>query len=959
MKINTINSLAKSRWFWALLLSMGLSSGQASAQSCSNLWSAACTWGGTVPAAGANVTVPAGRTITYDLSTAVPYGTLTINGSLIFDQTKDLALTAHKINLAAGGTFQIGTQASPYTRRAVITLNGPRSAITTTTSTEHNALVLTSAATRIFNSQGNIQIWGHLQGVQKTKLVQHAQPGTTTFQVEHPLFWRTGDRIAVSITDFYGTAQTEIFTLAQDTNGGQTITTTTPLQAFRWGRAQYVCNTPVNGNHLSLTPCAQSGAAVVQTNHPLTPTYLDQRATIVRLSRNITFQGADDTDWNGQGFGATMMIMNKDTSTTRINGLEFLRVGQRRILRMYPFHWHMLSFTAANSSGVGGGQFLGNVAPYTQELMNSSFHQSENRAAVIHGTSGALVYNTYAVDIKGHAFFIEDGVETGNILLDNVAMKVRAPAQPLKVHEFDDDAGDWAVNASSGFWITNPLNAVAFNTASDCGRGLWNSFANRAFGEARNAQVVPSSLPFGINLGNNMHSNRLQGMTTEFAVTDEAGNVGNNWYTGSGGIFMWNSIWKNLTHGYQNRVGHGIEYTAWSFADNNRKDMTGQALTAVNNGGLFVAKSLNSATPFSFAPKSGVSSYHASLDHKNIVVVNYEFEPPVISGNYMFVHGGGFFDSADNYLLTIGLGMNRNPGWVLRNSNAGYLTPSPHFDGFPLCATHNGQLKCRNWSVAGAMQDTHGYWGAAGRYLLPAGNRPFYAHGLTDLVDIAPAGQNGKSTATPFYGFGDVVIDADTNAEGWGSNQGRGQLMERLDANNNVIDHHRVDSYHNSFWFQGFRYFALARGGTYKMSYVDGTPAPTSRLRVNIDNAYRSAANGQPADNFVVGLPWSGSVPVKGKIDVCTISGAWYGHAQRLTNGNTREITIAGANLNAVKNDPTGSTFFQDSANNTVWIKYMAVPNLSPWCSSYNGNSDTALNKSQWVVLSPASAPWP
>src|SRR5215213_665205 len=84
-------------------------------------WSDAASWpGGVVPAAGADVTIPAGTAILLDVSPP-PLKTLTIDGALEFDR-RDLALNAERIQVA--GTLRVGTELNPFMERATITLTG-------------------------------------------------------------------------------------------------------------------------------------------------------------------------------------------------------------------------------------------------------------------------------------------------------------------------------------------------------------------------------------------------------------------------------------------------------------------------------------------------------------------------------------------------------------------------------------------------------------------------------------------------------------------------------------------------------------------------------------------------------------------------------------------------------------------------------------------------------------------
>src|SRR5262245_56188432 len=83
-------------------------------------WSDAATWSDKkVPAEGALVTINQGTHVVFDVSTPPLHG-LTINGKLSFATNKDLELTTEWIMLH--GELEIGTEKSPHTRKATITL---------------------------------------------------------------------------------------------------------------------------------------------------------------------------------------------------------------------------------------------------------------------------------------------------------------------------------------------------------------------------------------------------------------------------------------------------------------------------------------------------------------------------------------------------------------------------------------------------------------------------------------------------------------------------------------------------------------------------------------------------------------------------------------------------------------------------------------------------------------------
>lgn len=95
----------------------------------------------------------------------------------------------------------------------------------------------------------------------------------------------------------------------------------------------------------------------------------------------------------------------------------------------YPIHFHM--------SGDVTGSYVRGCA----------IHHTFNRAVTIHGVQGLLVEHNVAYHVMGHAYFIEDGIETGNTIQYNLGVHVTSSSSLLNV---DVTPGT--------FWITNPNN---------------------------------------------------------------------------------------------------------------------------------------------------------------------------------------------------------------------------------------------------------------------------------------------------------------------------------------------------------------------------------------------------------------------------------------------------------------------------------------------------------------------
>jgi hypothetical protein len=867
-------------------------------------WDGPWVWTGNVPpVAGDDVMILPGQVINLT-STTVPLGHLDIYGTLQADSLFNFHLIADSITIHMGGAIKIGAEDNPYAMNASITLTGGTSAHAPRT--QDNGLS-NDGVSRGIRCMGLLSLYGATPGLTKTKLNAHTQDGATSFTLADNVNWKEGDTIAISTTDFYGVQDTEILTLAANSVGNQ-ITTTAPCVKGRWGLLQYPTDTG-----MSLTPRQFSKTS------DLTPTVLDERAEVVNLSRNIVIQGADDADWANDGFGAHVMIMG-DMSQALISGVELRRVGQRQAVGRYPIHWHMRSWS--------GSTFTGNVS--NDFMVESSVWDSQNRAVTIHGTCGVFLGNVYAVDIKGHAFFLEDGSEQDNVIIGCVAMKVRDPGSAYRIKTNDQRA--------SGFWLTNPDNIVTHNSASDCeGVGLWNSFANQCFGESSQVPLEPRLIVINKFDDNTGHGCGRQGIMTDDIVVNEAGDTVTQRYlerwnnTQEYVFYMWrNIIWKNNTNGYQNRV-MSAQYMGWTGADNNGKDFTGSTFWGYMEGTLLVGASLNNATAFTNPIRQALGSYHYRLDTVSISAINYPYQPPIMVNGGQFVQGGGVIDGSDNYTSGIGLGGIRNPGWHLVNSFPGFLTPPPYFDGFPIQAPNGSQ---RHWSTDGAIWDPYGYWAAQGGYLVV--DDPFYTYELTDAVSLFPE-VGFVGTMQTFYGIRQITVD---NHPASGRNTLITLRAARLDAGLQEVGHNLIGDPALTTWLPNMRHFAFAKDGTYAIQFPT-IPAPSDKIQIGLSNAYRAD------DGFLVSIPWDGNTPVNARIE----SGSGVNLNTGVAQGRLRFL-VNGASLSDVQNDPTGVTMWQDTANDVVWVKYVGGLTwyVSPW-GNQSPQADANIDREQTLIL--------
>jgi hypothetical protein len=845
-------------------------------------WSDLATWGGTMPPAGAEVVIPAGRTIVLDTQTP-SLGTVRIEGTLRLAGA-DVALTAASVNVT--GALLVGSASAPFGGKATITLTGAPASPNNGVS---RGLIVNGGRMEIYAASPS-PVW--------TKLNESAEAGATTLTLRQNADWRSGDNIVVAPTDWYKRAgETERLQLAESASG-LNLRTTSPLAAFRWGRLQYVTNAGMR-----LTP----DPSFVSPANPF-PTVLDERASVANLTRNVVIQSIDDEAWRTNGFGAHVMVMGL-RSTAVVDGVEFRRVGQAGTVGRYPFHWHMLSYDTA-------GKYLGD--PVGHAVRNSTIWNSSQRCLVIHGTNGVRVENNVCYDIKGHAYFLEDAVERRNVITGNLALKIRAPKpeQRLLAHEAEG-VGVESEGGPSGFWLTNPDNIVTNNHAGDsAGNGFWLAFPKHALGLSGNVSMTPESMQVREFRDNTAHSSAGPGFLLRGTPDDNAGTLIVSMYiptdtgTPPGNLIRFNvhgSVsFKNMQGAYRNRVSLP-DYTEWVTADNYGTQFAGSTLDAARGGtlarSLIIGTSLNNRTAYPESPEKlvGAASYHSSLQVMQNTFVNFPFVDD---------HASGAFKTNDYYIRAVERGTTRNAGNKLVNSAAGQRSNFTADQRFPSHA-----------ALAGAIWDAHGYWGPAGNYHVY--DLPFLTYGA-NCVLAAPAGRNGKSCDGEYYGIGWMRTDFDRALYDF-----RAPVeVTRLDATGGSIGTWAVADGVNKT-LGNMRHFAARNGGRYVLRFP-GKPLPRWYF-AEITNAYRTT------DSFAFAVSFDGAVNAQ-----ATLTSGSDSSAIRVM---TAASTLAEVEASA------GDRFWQDRANNLVWVRIVGgLPHVNH--GGLQADEDDMLYRTVFLAIS-------
>lgn len=207
--------------------------------------------------------------------------------------------------------------------------------------------------------------------------------------------------------------------------------------------------------------------------------YLDTRAEVGLLTRNIKYRG-DPADSAETQYGGIFFIHSEgdDSVVARFSYIELNEVGQAFKVGRYAIHFHMIG--AVHKS-------------YAKGLAT---HTSFNRAFTIHGTHYLRLQDNVGYNIMGHNVFIEDAVETKNLITGNLMMQCIRSWSLLNTD-----------TTPACFWITHPDNSFLNNHAAGSDRyGYWYDLQTSAIGPSAPLKGCPHFDRVGEFRNNTSHS---------------------------------------------------------------------------------------------------------------------------------------------------------------------------------------------------------------------------------------------------------------------------------------------------------------------------------------------------------------------------------------------------------------------------------------------------------------------
>jgi hypothetical protein len=445
-------------FFFALLFTVA-----GTAQAATN-WSDPASWPNhKVPAAGDKVTIGRDKDVVLDVSPPALSG-LSIDGKLTFSNNADLELTTEWVMVH--GELAIGTETSPYTHKATITLTDNIKGEDVMGGMGDRGIMLGGGTLNLHGDRTNA--W--------TKLSATAAAGATSIQVLNAAGWRVGDEIVLASTD-YDPRQAERRIIAAIS--GNTITLDKKLDFMHFGKITFD---------------------------------VDERGEVGLLTRNIKIQASSDAEQSF--FGGHIMAM--PSSHMYVEGVELTRMGQNLTLARYPMHWHLV--------GDAKGQYVRNAAIHDTYNRCVTVHgtndlQVENN--VTYNTVGHCFFMEDGIE-HGNQFVHNLAIQT--------KCHTSKPCVPTRLAaagespDFDNRLAQRANgqqskdvllpsdNTVSSFWITNPDNIYRDNVAAGSdSTGFWMSLPEHPNGQFDGTEmsktIWPRRTPFREFKGNTAHSN--------------------------------------------------------------------------------------------------------------------------------------------------------------------------------------------------------------------------------------------------------------------------------------------------------------------------------------------------------------------------------------------------------------------------------------------------------------------
>jgi hypothetical protein len=403
-------------------------------------WSDPRVWSsGRVPTNGDRVVIVEGHKLYYNSLSSVRLDAVEISGSLLFSVNSNTRMLVANLTVMPTGKLQIGNAAAPVqadVKAELVIADKPLDLAKDPRQFGTGMIVL-----------GEISIRGAAIGQTWQRLAVEPRAGSYLLTLStQPSGWEAGDTLVLPDSRQVPTSQDSQF--SADALTGQWESVVIDQIVGNW----VVLKTALKFDHL--------GARNIDGQLELVP-------HVALLSRNVVIRSENPNGTRGHTFytaragvdiefarfqdlGRTDAFRDLDSSTFDADGMP-THIGTNQVGR-YAVHLHHL-LGPENSTNTG----------YQFKFVGNTVEDSKKWAVALHGTSFGLVDRNVVYGAQGAGIVTEDGSEIGNLLTNNITIRMQGTHVDGKEGTLEGDYG----RGGSGFWFRRGGNTVAGNVATD------------------------------------------------------------------------------------------------------------------------------------------------------------------------------------------------------------------------------------------------------------------------------------------------------------------------------------------------------------------------------------------------------------------------------------------------------------------------------------------------------------
>ena len=406
----------------------------------SGSWDDPSIWSmGRVPRSGDRIAIRDNHTVLLESQSTARIDSLEISGTLAFSTSRNTRLLVANVLVMPEGHLRIGTSQSPVAAQVTAELTIANKPLDLAADPRQFGTGLIVLGEVTIHGAAISQTWQRLAVEPKAgdRVIYLSQAATN---------WQSGDTIVLPDSRQVAASQVRDFTAGDISPEweeaviqhvfGTAIILTAPLK-FGHAGARNVDGQLEFLPHVALL----DRNVVIRSENPAGT----RGHTMFTARADVSVSYAEFRD-----LGRTDAMRPVDSSTFDQHG-NVTHLGTNQVGR-YAVHLHHL-MGPENPTNTG----------YQYEMIGNSIHGSKKWAMALHGASFGLVDRNVVYNAQGSGIVTEDGTEIGNVISNNISIRIQGTGIDGKDGTLENDFGRGGV----GFWFRRGGNQIFGNVTAN------------------------------------------------------------------------------------------------------------------------------------------------------------------------------------------------------------------------------------------------------------------------------------------------------------------------------------------------------------------------------------------------------------------------------------------------------------------------------------------------------------